>query len=188
MKKNIFYITGFMGSGKSTIGPILGNTLDWSFFDLDKEIERECKKKIKDIFAAEGENYFREIEKRKLKDLSSGDKIIISLGGGTIAFEENLNFMLKAGYIIYLKSSMEAIFKRLKHKRDRPVLLAEGGESISEEEFLKRVENIFNNRKEFYEKADIVVNTDVLTVGKTVDKLSKIIYSIAAIEKDKSKN
>ncbi len=62
MKKNIYYLTGFMAAGKSTIGPILANTLGWNFFDLDKEVEKQEGMKIVELFESKGEDYFRDIE------------------------------------------------------------------------------------------------------------------------------
>ncbi len=89
------YLTGFMTSGKSTLGRILANVLGWNFYDLDKEIELDESKRVTEIFELKGEPYFREIESQKLKKLSLEKKVIISLGGGTIVNEENVNFISK---------------------------------------------------------------------------------------------
>ena len=105
--KNTIYLTGFMGSGKSTIGPILANTLGWDFFDLDKLVENKTGKKIRDIFEQEGESYFRKIETDTLREISESKNVIISLGGGTIANKENIEIMKNTGKIIYLKVSLD---------------------------------------------------------------------------------
>jgi shikimate kinase len=179
--KKIVYLTGFMGAGKSTIGPILANTLGWDFFDLDKEIENNTGLKIKDIFASSGEDHFRDIEENLLKNLSAGNQLIISLGGGTISAKENFSFIKGNGILIYLKSEISSIFKRLKNKRDRPILLSQSGEGISESEFFERISELYNHRKKFYDKADFVLNTDKISIGGSVDRIVKYLYSIRYI-------
>ncbi|MBT8380101.1 MAG: shikimate kinase [Ignavibacteria bacterium] len=175
MKRNVFYLTGFMASGKSTVGPILANALGWIFFDLDKEIEKKEEMKITEIFELKGENYFRKIENELLKTLSKNNNAIISLGGGTVASEENFNLIVSSGKIIYLKSSPEAAYKRLKYKRDRPALLFEGDDLPTEKEFTDRINSLLEKRKKYYERADYIIDTDHFPVGKTVDKISRII-------------
>jgi len=121
-----------MGSGKSTIGPILANTLGWTFFDLDKEIEKRENRKITKIFEEDGKNYFRRKETEILKEISEGKNLIISLGGGTLIIQENRKFIKKSGNLIFLRSSPEVAYRRLKHKRDRPVLLTDNNEEAGE--------------------------------------------------------
>ena len=70
MNKNVFYLTGFMGSGKSTIGPILANTMGWEFYDLDRVIEDKAGMTVKEIFEEFGEEHFRNLETETLSDLS----------------------------------------------------------------------------------------------------------------------
>ena len=84
MNKKIIYLTGFMASGKSTIGPILANTLGWNFYDLDKLIEEAAGKSVRKIFEENGEDYFREFETEMLKKNSELKNYIIALGGGTV--------------------------------------------------------------------------------------------------------
>jgi shikimate kinase len=175
MKKNVCYLTGFMASGKSTVGPILANTLGWTFFDLDKEIAKKEGMKITEIFKLKGEDYFRQVEHDLLKLLSKNVNVIIALGGGTVALQFNFEIIKSSGLIIYLKSSPEVAYKRLKFKRDRPALLFEGDELPTEEEYLKRINFLLEQRKDFYEQADYIINTDFLPVGKTVDKIVRII-------------
>jgi shikimate kinase len=175
MKRSVFYLTGFMASGKSTIGPILANSLGWTFFDIDKEIIKKEGMKITEIFNLKGEDYFRMVEKELLKSLSKKNNVIIALGGGTVTSEFNREIIKSTGLMIYLKSSPEAAYKRLKFKRDRPALLFEEDELPTEEKFIKRINSLLEQRKEFYEQADYIINTDSLPVGKTVDKIVRII-------------
>lgn len=166
-----------MASGKSTIGPILANTLGWNFYDLDEEIVQREGIKITEIFNEKGENYFRKRETEVLKEISQGEKIIISLGGGTLLINENRKIIKSRGKLVYLKSSPETAYNRLRFKRDRPVLLFDGEDEPTKEEYIARIENLLEDRKQFYEEADIILNTDNERVGRTVDKLAKIIES-----------
>lgn len=175
MKKKIYYLTGFMAAGKSTIGPILANSLGWNFFDLDKEVEKKEGIKIVDLFKQKGEEYFRKLETEILKELSGNNEVIISLGGGAIASEENFNIIKSSGKIIFLKSSPEMAYKRLRFKRDRPAFIFEGEEVPSKEQFLERINNLLESRKKYYELCDFIIDTDSQTVGKTVDVLAKYI-------------
>lgn len=175
MKKKIYYLTGFMAAGKSTIGPILANTLGWEFYDLDKEVEKKEGTKITELFNRRGEEYFRKSETEILRKLSGRNEVIISLGGGAIASDENFRIIKSSGKIIYLKSSPEIVYKRLRFKRDRPAFIFEGDELPSKEEFLQRINELLEARKKYYEQCDFIVDTDTQKVGKTVDIIAKFI-------------
>jgi shikimate kinase len=172
--KQIIYLTGFMGSGKSTIGPILANTLGWDFYDLDRVIENKTGKKIREIFERDGEDFFRTMETDTLKEISNNNKAIVSLGGGTIVSDDNIKILKSSGKLIYLKMSEEAAYERLKYKRDRPALKNETGE-FSEKDLLKRINELMVTRSSYYEQADFTIDTDKSSVGKTVDKIVNII-------------
>ena len=103
-KKRIIYLTGFMGSGKSTIGPILANTLGYRFIDLDSYIEKLVSKTVSRIFAEQGEPAFRLLETEAVQSLTREQDMIISLGGGTLATGENLRLVKEHGILIYLKN------------------------------------------------------------------------------------
>lgn len=175
MSNEIFYLTGFMASGKSTIGPILANTLGWIFYDLDKEIEKIEKKIIIKIFKDNGESYFREKETEVLKYLAAGKNSIISLGGGTLINAENRKLVRKSGKLIFLKSSPENIYRRLKHKRDRPVMSFDDGEIPREDEYTEKIKSILDKRIKYYEEADYIIDTDQNSIGITVDKIAHFI-------------
>jgi shikimate kinase len=166
-----------MGAGKSTIGPILANTLGWDYFDLDKVIEERTGKKIKQIFEENGEKFFRDTEKNVLTELSKGENLIISLGGGTIANPSNLKILKFSGEIVYLKVSPEEIFKRVAYKKDRP-LLNTGEQKASRELLMEKIYRLYNERIRFYEQADIIVDTDNSSVGQTVDEISRLIAKL----------
>lgn len=175
LKNKLIYLTGFMASGKSTIGPILANTIGWDFLDLDKVIEESSGKTIKKIFIENGEEFFRALETKHLTDISKYSKHIISLGGGTIATEENLKIIKSSGLLIYLESSPEETYKRLRFKRDRPALLFDGDDEPTKEKFLNKINYLLSNRIKYYNLADYKINTDKFSVGSTVDRIAAII-------------
>ncbi len=171
----IIYLTGFMGSGKSTIGPILANTLGWDFFDLDKVIEKKAGMKIPEIFEKEGEQFFRELEIETLSALTKHNNAIIALGGGTVTNNNNINLIKETGKLIYLKATPESVYLRLRYKRDRPLLTLNGTVNLEKNEFIKKISRMLDSRKSYYEKADIIIDTDIESIGKIVDRIAKII-------------
>ena len=175
LKKNLIYLTGFMGSGKSTIAPILASTIGYSFLDIDKEIEQRTGKKVTDIFTDHGEEYFRIIERDLLEKASNEQHSVISLGGGTIANATNLTIVKNSGILVYLKVSIEQMFQRLKHKTDRPLLKDEQGIRLNESELRERIIAIFQAREPFYSQADIIIETGTNRVGITVDEIVRRI-------------
>jgi len=176
-----------MASGKSTIGAILANTLGWNFFDLDKLIEETTGKSVRKIFEENGETYFRELETQTLRNLCELKNYIIALGGGTIANQINLDIIKSSGYLIYLESSPEETYKRLRFKRDRPALLFDGDEEPSKAEFIEKINYLLQKRISYYNQADIKISTDNCKVGRTVDELSKIIKKEFYVQSDKRK-
>jgi shikimate kinase len=170
-RKSLIYLAGFMGSGKSTIGPILANTLGFEFVDIDKFVEQKAAKKIKEIFATEGEQAFREIERASLTEVSGRTRCVVSLGGGTIANEENFRLIRESGVIVYLQLSPEEITLRVHHRTDRPLLTAPDGTKLPPEEIQQRVGELLTKREEFYSRADVIIQADRKRVGATVDEI-----------------
>lgn len=162
-----------MGAGKSTIGPILANTIGWDSCDLDVLIEKKVGKKVRQIFEQDGEKYFRKIENETLQEISLKSNLVVSLGGGTMASAKNLEILKKTGITVYLKASPDSFYNRLKHKRDRPQLLINEKEDFSKDELVQRINELMSKRSEYYEQADIIIDTDKSTVGKTVDQIVK---------------
>ncbi len=165
------YLTGFMGSGKSTIAPILANTLGFTFVDIDREIETLTGKEISEIFSDLGEEYFREVESSVLLEVSHRDRCVISLGGGTITNEANLQIIKSTGVLIYLKTSAEQIYHRLKRKTDRPLVRSKIGATLNEEQLRNRISVLLSKREQFYNQADVIVITDDQRIGLTVDEI-----------------
>ncbi len=169
------YITGFMTSGKSTVGPILANVLGFEFIDLDKEIESQENLSIVEIFEKKGEAYFRELETHVLTRFSQKDDLVISLGGGTITNDTNFAIIRKTGKIIYLKVAPNVLYKRLKNKIDRPLIRDMVLNGNSEKDFVEKIEELLQKRSKYYERADLIIESDMQPLGVTIDKIAKKI-------------
>ena len=166
----IFYLIGMMGSGKSSVGKLLANKLQFSNIDIDKEIEKDEKLSIKEIFEKKGENYFREIESKYL--LRKRKLAVVSCGGGIILYKKNREFLKTSGYTIYLKSSIPTLEERLLNKNNRPLL--------DNDDLKETLINIYNKRKTLYTSA---ANTTIITDRRSVKKVCELIIKKLKIEK-----
>ncbi|MBN1278394.1 MAG: shikimate kinase [Chlorobium sp.] len=176
MKQNsLIFLTGFSGSGKSTIGPLLANSLGFEFIDLDLAIEQSAGKPITRIFAEEGEPAFRLLELSALRQLAGNSDMVVSLGGGVLEHDECFRFIRENGTLIYLKSNPKALSKRLCNKTDRPLLLGRNGMRLSREEIENKITAILKKRETRYAIADITVQTDTKRIGSTVEELTRKI-------------
>lgn len=123
MKADNFILTGFMGSGKSTIGKKLAGAFGYSFLDTDEVLEKKFGKSIREVFANEGEEYFRKCETELLKELlTTCTKTVVSTGGGMPMREENAALLKQLGTVVYLDVKLETILERLKNDTKRPLL------------------------------------------------------------------
>ena len=119
--KNIF-IVGSMGSGKTSIGKILAKNNHLSFLDTDHEIIRSCGYSIPDIFEKFGEEYFRELETKQLREIHGIKNHVISTGGGIILQDQNIKLIEDLGIVIFLDISINAQIDRVKNRKNRPLL------------------------------------------------------------------
>ena len=148
--KNISLI-GFMGSGKSTIGNMLSKELKMLFIDIDRIIEISENKIIKDIFEAEGEKYFRNLESEVIKKIYSNKNCIFACGGGVVERVENMSIIKSSSTIVYLHISAQESYERLKFTKDRPLLEGKDRKKI--------IERLIKKRDILYNKyADLKVN------------------------------
>ena len=170
-KHSVIFLTGFMGSGKSTVGPILANTLGFEFIDLDAVLERQEKMKITDIFKNFGEARFREMERVAVHELGAGRRLVAALGGGTVVHQPTLDEIVRSGVLVYLQSTPPFIYQRLRSKTNRPMLLQSDGSTMDNEQLLRHIETLLAKRAPFYEQAHITVSIDNRRVGQTVDTI-----------------
>lgn len=162
-------LTGFMGTGKTAIGKELASILDMRLIDVDTEIEKSEKMSINEIFQKFGESRFRDIETEMVKGVSKNKNVIISTGGGVVLKQENMDVLRENGVIICLTASPETILERTANNSDRPLLHAENP--------LGKINELLNFRKPFYEKADILINTENKTPLQIAEEIiEKIKY------------
>lgn len=176
MKKSLVFLTGFMASGKSTIGPLLAEKIGYDFLDIDELIENIEGKSIVDIFQEKGEIYFRNIERKILiETVLRLSKFVVALGGGTITFADNLYLVKESGILIYLKARPEVLLQRVKYKTDRPLLLDPDGDVLPENKLFERILSLLRIREPFYLQADFIISTDDKDVDRTVEEILKKI-------------
>lgn len=168
MKDNIILI-GMMGCGKTTTASELAKILPaYIYIDIDNEIEKSTQQKISDIFLRHGEAFFRMLETEKIKKFCSGKiKQIISVGGGAFENEINRKIIKENGMVIYLKTSPQAIYDRIKSETHRPLLRKD----FSVEKILE----IMSKRIKNYEKADIIILTDNKTPQEVAEEIKGAI-------------
>lgn len=165
MNKNIVLV-GLSGSGKTTIGNILSRLSSYSFVDTDEIIVKQQNRSINEIFAENGEEYFRDLETQVTKEVSDKDCQIISTGGGVVLRDENLKNLKQNGVVFYLKTSVETLLKRLEGDTSRPLLKTD--------DVKKKLENMLKIRNGLYEKADVVIETDKMSAEETAKEILRI--------------
>lgn len=171
-------LTGFMAAGKSTIGQILANTIGYDFIDLDKYIVEKTGLQVSEIFSQFGETHFRSLEKECLTELLERKNILIALGGGTICFNQMVDYVKQHGFLIFLQVSKDALFLRIKSKTTRPLFLDEQGTILPDEQIRKKIDDIFEFRYPFYSQAHLSFMTNDQPIGLVVEQLKKqIIYT-----------
>ena len=166
MKDNVI-LTGFMGTGKTSLGKLLAIKLGRPFVDIDKKIEEETRLSIPKIFERHGEEHFRALEKAAVKELSERRGLVIATGGGTIKDEENLNLLKNSGVLICLTTEPEEIFKRTARRGERPVLDGGGNER------LETIKKLLAERKKFYDRADYQIDTTDWSPIQIIDDICR---------------
>ena len=165
-------LTGFMGSGKSSVGKLLAVSLDCAFIDLDSVIVKEAGKTINEIFAESGEEAFRKLESECLHKVLKNGMSVVASGGGAVVSESNRRLMRDRGYVINLSASLDSVLKRLAGATDRP--LYAGQDAVN------RVQKLMEERKQFYADADIRIDTDNKSVEDVVSEILKVLRELQA--------
>ncbi len=172
--KNI-YLTGFMGTGKSTVAQELSKLFQVSLIDMDKALTKQFGMTISKVFEEQGEGVFRRAEKELLTTLSKNEQpLIVSCGGGVVKDPENIGIMKSSGTVFLLTASPETLFERLKNDNERPLLQGRlSVEGISEMLLL---------RSAMYERAaDRVIETDGLTPEKIARRIAIDVRDITML-------
>lgn len=166
------YLTGFMGTGKSTVGTYLSRITSRRIIDTDSLVEKETGMSIAEIFKSHGELYFRELERSVLITTFQLKNVIISTGGGLPAYKDNMKLINTHGISVCLTARPEIILSRVSYgKKTRPLL--------QEENALENLNLLMQKRAYYYISADIQVDTS----DKTVEEISKYICEKAGIRK-----
>lgn len=173
-QSSLIFLTGFMASGKSTVGFALADALRKDFFDLDAEIEKRLGKKIARIFEDEGAAFFREIEREVLIDLSKLTNAVIALGGGTLLDLENLCIVEQSGILICLNTDPQEIWKRIDNSDKRQLILGQHGQRrvmLTTNQIYQRIETLISIRKPGYDHSDIIIDSTQKTVPQIVQEI-----------------
>lgn len=163
-------LTGMMGAGKSTVGSVLSRKLKLGFIDLDTLIEKNQKMSIPEIFKTLGEEAFREMEYNTINSVKTGQKLIISTGGGVVENKKNIEKLRQTGRIYYLEASANTLYERIKGDTKRPLLMTKDPK--------KTLEEILNKRRAKYECADFKINTENKTAKEITDEIAEIYEKI----------
>lgn len=167
MPRNIIFV-GPMGAGKTTIGRQIAKKLNRVFFDSDKEIEKRTGASIPLIFELEQEEGFRNRESAMIRELVNRDNIVLATGGGVVLREENRQQLSDNGFVIYLCAPVEQLVQRTARDTNRPLLQTQDPQ--------KTIADLLAIRDPLYrEVADVVFETDGLSVKQVVNKLQKIV-------------
>ena len=171
------YLVGFMGTGKTAVGKELAKKKKWQFVDLDDLIELRERRLIPDIFAQNGEPYFRRVEKKVLKEVSRENKFVVSCGGGIVIDKENIGTMKETGIIICLSAVPEEISKRTSGCGNRPLL------NVKDQK--KQIELLLKLRAPYYAQADKTIDTSKISIEEVVDKITKVTFVKSKVKSKK---
>jgi len=161
------FLIGFMGSGKTHWGRKLSAKLGLPFFDLDSVIVEQEQKSVADIFTDKGEEYFRYLEKETLERISTDqESFILSCGGGTPCFFNNIEYMKKSGKVIWLNTSIDMLTQRLHRERQTRPLISD---VVTDEDLRRYIVKKLSERRMYYQQADV-------TVGEETTNLEELIH------------
>lgn len=166
MKKNIALI-GFMGTGKTLTGQMLARSLGMDFLDSDEIIEKEVQLPIPQIFAGQGEAWFREKESEVIRRLAARENSVIATGGGVVLNPENIRVLRESAVIVCLQARPEVIMERVEQDTNRPLLAGEDP--------LARINRILAERREKYNCADFYLDTSDISPKEAAEQIIRYL-------------
>lgn len=158
-------LVGFMGSGKSTVGPLLAARLAYAFVDVDREIESREGVLVSEIFAARGEVAFRELEERVLGQLLDGDRVVLATGGGAFAQPGGAGMLLERSFVVHLDCDFEEACRRATAQGGRP-LLEKGPVAAA---------GLYAERKDKYARANVTVDTTQRSPEEVAAEITRLL-------------
>lgn len=162
------FLIGFMGSGKTHWGRLLSEKLGIRFFDLDEQVAEHAGKSIPRIFATEGEEQFRMIEKDVLHIIAeSHTQFVMACGGGSPCYFNNIEYMNQAGTTVWINSPLDTLFERLIKEKDKRPLIKE----LSDGQLRAFINKKFADRKIYYEQADVTVDEEPVQLDNLIEKI-----------------
>ena len=169
------FLIGYMGAGKTTLGKAFSRELGLTFIDLDWYIEERFHKTVQQLFSERGEQGFRELEQKMLHEVAEFEDVVISAGGGTPCFFDNMDYMNACGDTVFLQVEPEVLFHRLKVAKQQRPLLA----NKSDEELMNFICEALQKRHPFYSQAKFLFRADELEdkwqIQASVDSLRKLL-------------
>jgi shikimate kinase len=153
-------LVGFMGAGKSTVGPLVASRLSRAFHDLDDLIQARARKTVADIFRDNGEAEFRRLERQELSDCRKLEPSVIALGGGAFTFEENRLVVRQLGRSVWLDCPLDVCLDRVRDDRSRPLL----GDDAA-------MRALFESRRSSYQRADLIIQTGAGSPDEIADRI-----------------
>lgn len=162
-----------MGSGKSHVSKILSEKLNFKLIDLDKEISKRNKMTIPEIFDKKGEIYFRKLERESLEEILASEKnVILSLGGGTPVYYNNMEIINHNSKSVFLRASVATLAERLSKQKEKRPLIA----NIADKNLAEFIAKHLFERNDFYNKAQISVITDNRTPEDIASEITEKLY------------
>lgn len=158
-------LIGFMATGKSSVGRLLARRLGFDFIDTDAWIEARLQRRISEVFAQEGEAWFREYERKMVQELAEVSRTVISTGGGLAAQADNLACLKRHALVVCLWGSPETIWSRARRNTRRPLL--------NDPDPLAKIHQLLNVRVPFYKQADVLINTERRSVALVAQQVFK---------------
>ncbi len=161
------FLTGFMGAGKSTIGPLLARKLGWNFVEIDHAIESEAGLSIRELFKTKGEPFFRDLERKIIARFAFEPRSIISLGGGSLTHPQTRELLAKIGRLVFLTADLDTLDKRLKLNSTKRPLLA----GLTDAQRRQKIESLLKEREAFYNQASFRLDTASMTAQQAAERI-----------------
>lgn len=168
LKKTNLYLIGMMGAGKTTIGRKLANRIGYRFVDTDTLIEQSADQKVNELFASAGEAAFRQLETQVLSEVSTYTNLVVATGGGVVTQQMNWSY-LHYGIVIWLDVPTAILVSRLAGDSSRPLL--------KDADLSTKLTDLLTEREDLYAQADIRIDYEGKSVGRTCDRIIKAIQA-----------